>query len=210
MAIFTADLLKTLLPKCKNPDSWVAPLNEICPKYGINSSDRLACFLAQVAYESGSFNILTENLSFSAKRLMEVWPKRFPTLDFAMQYAGNPEKLANYVYANRIGNGDIVSGDGYKYRGRGLIQLTGRSNYKRAGEHLNLPLLNQPDLLVEPHNSLLSAAWFWTSLGLNELADDKTDDDDLEDFTLITKRINGGLNGLKDRLKLAIEIRSKL
>ncbi len=210
MALFTSVSLQNLLPKCKDPDKWVEPLNDICPKYDINSPDRLACFLAQVAHESGSFNTLTENLNFSATRLMAVWPKRFPDMAVAAQYAGNPQKLANYVYANRMGNGDAASGDGYNFRGRGLIQLTGRSNYQRAGQQLNLPLLANPDLLLEPRNAVLSAAWFWASLGLNELADDKTADDDLEDFKLITKRINGGLNGLTERANLALAIRAKL
>ncbi|WP_226986797.1 glycoside hydrolase family 19 protein [Chlorobaculum tepidum] len=146
--------------------------------------------------------MLEEKLSYSAARLMKVWPKRFPTLAIAEKYERNPEKLANYVYANRIGNGPESSGDGYRFRGRGLIQLTGRSNYESASKALGIDLLNHPDQLTEPAVAAMSAAWFWASHGLNELADDRTGDNDLEDFTTITKIINGGTVGLQERFKL--------
>jgi putative chitinase len=117
----------------------------------------------------------------------------------AQEYAQNEQKLANYVYAKRLGNGDEASGDGYRYRGRGLIQLTGRGNYRSAGAAIGQPLENEPDLLERPAAAALSAAHFWRSRGLNELADDRNDDNDDEDFVAITVRINGGKHGLKER-----------
>ena len=206
----TPQQLKSALPKCKNPDEWAAALNPAFAKYDINTKARIASFLAQTGHESGHFNTLSENLNYSAARLVAVWPKRFPDIGFASKYEKNPEKLANYVYANRIGNGSEASGDGYKFRGRGLIQLTGRSNYVAASRELALDLVNNPDLLLSPKVAALSAAWFWASHGLNALADDNTGDDDLEDFTLITKKINGGTAGLKERLQLLNSIEAIL
>ncbi|ROH86283.1 glycoside hydrolase family 19 protein [Pseudomethylobacillus aquaticus] len=202
MALITESRLRTAFPKCKSPDAWVSALLPALDKYNISSKARVASFLGQIAHESGQFNTLEENLFYSASRLMKVWPKRFPTQGFAQQYEKNPTKLGNYVYANRIGNGAESSGDGYRFRGRGLIQLTGRSNYASASSVLGVDLLNNPDLLLDPNVAAMSAAWFWASRGLNELADDKTDDDDLEDFTTITKRINGGTAGLQERFQL--------
>ena len=152
------------------------------------------------AHESGQLTRLAENLNYSAKRLMQVWPNRFPALEKAQQYERNPEKLANYVYAKRLGNGDETSGDGWRYRGRGLIQLTGRGNYRAAAQGIGQPLEGQPELLEQPGPAALSAAWFWKSHGLNELADDRNDDNDTEDFRTVTKRINGGTVGLKERM----------
>lgn len=202
MPLITATQLKTILPQCKQPEVWAAALIPAFEKYAITSKPRIAAFLGQTGHESGQFNILQENLYYSAARLMKVWPKRFPTLAIAQQYEKNPTRLANHVYANRIGNGPESSGDGYKYRGRGLIQLTGRSNYASAAQALGIDLLNNPDRLIEPPVAALSAAWFWASRGLNELADDRTDDNDLEDFTTITRRINGGTVGLQERFRL--------
>jgi len=202
MPLITATQLKTILPLCKQPDIWAAALIPAFEKYAITSKARIASFLGQTGHESGQFNILQENLNYSATRLMKVWPKRFPTLALAQQYERNPAKLGSFVYANRIGNGPEASGDGYKYRGRGLIQLTGHSNYATASQALGIDLLGTPDRLIEPPVAALSAAWFWASRGLNELADDRTDDNDLEDFTTITRRINGGTVGLQERFKL--------
>ena len=140
----------------------------------------------------GEFNHLLENLNYSAQRLVQVWPSRFPSLPVAIPYAGNPEKLANFIYANRLGNGPPDSGDGWKYRGRGLIQLTGRGNYQQAATGIGRPLVDQPDLLLQPDVAARSAAFFWKSHGLNELADDRSGDDDNADFQMITIRINGG------------------
>ena len=201
MILLTASLLKQIFPKCKQPETWVKPLNDALLAYEINTTQRIACFLAQVGHESGGLTVLTENLNYSASRLMSVWPKRFPSLAIATQYERNPEKLANNVYANRMGNGDEKSGDGYRYRGRGLLQLTGKSNYDTVGKSLKLDLLKNPDLLLTPSVAALSAAYYWKSHGCNELADDKTNDNDNEDFIAITKKINGGTIGLKERLE---------
>jgi putative chitinase len=199
MAIITETQLKQIMPGCTNADVWTKALNEAMDKFEINTRDRAAAFLAQIAHESGELRRLVENLNYSANRLMQVWPKRFPTLEKAERYAGNPQKLANYVYADRLGNGDEASGDGWKFRGRGLIQLTGRGNYRRAAQDLGLPLEQQPELLEQPEGAALSAAYFWRSHGLNELADDKNNDNDEEDFVTISIRINGGRAGLNER-----------
>lgn len=207
----TAAMLKATLPLCKNPEAWAAALNQACARYGINTPARLASFLAQTGYESGQFNNLSENLFYStAARLTKVWPKRFPTEASAMPYVKNPAKLGNFVYANRLGNGPVQSGDGYRYRGRGIIQITGKSNYVAAAMELDLDLVNNPDLLLDPVNAAMSAAWFWSSRGLNALADDDTGDNDLEDFTEITKRINGGTAGLQNRLALLKSVETQL
>ena len=191
----TLEQLKAIMPKCAEPDKWVDPLNQAMDRFEINTNTRAAAFLAQLAHESGQLNRLVENLNYSAERLMQVWPKRFPTMDKAKQYARNPEKLANFVYANRLGNGDEASGDGWMFRGRGLIQVTGRSNYETGGKALDLPLDSNPDLLIEFDPAALSAAQFWQSRGLNEIADTGSD----SSFVTITKRINGGTAGLQER-----------
>ncbi|MBI2381973.1 MAG: glycoside hydrolase family 19 protein [Gammaproteobacteria bacterium] len=183
-------------------EAWTGALNAACPRFAIGTPDRLCAFMAQCAHESGGFKRLAENLNYSAVGLTKTWPKRFPSLDFAAGYERQPEKIANYVYASRLGNGDTASGDGWRYKGRGLIQLTGRGNYQSAGAAIGLDLLDQPELLEQPEAAALSAAWFWQSRGLNELADDKTGDDDQEDFIRITQLINGGTVGLADRQAL--------
>ncbi len=188
------------MPACSNVTAWVTALNNAMSRFDITGGQRMAAFLAQVAHESGQLARLSENLNYSAKRLMQVWPSRFPTLEKAQKYEKNPEKLANYVYAGRLGNGDEASGDGWRFRGRGLIQLTGRGNYRAAGQGIGLPLEEQSDLLGQPEAAALSAAWFWKSHGLNELADDRSNDNDNEDFKTITKRINGGTVGLQERI----------
>jgi putative chitinase len=201
--MLTSNQLLKALPLCRHPDLWVAPLNEAFGKYNINSNMRIAAFLAQVGHESEQFNTLIENLNYSrASRLVKIWPKRFLNEAQASAYVNQKEKLGNFVYANRLGNGDASSGDGFRYRGRGLIQITGRSNYAAVGKVLAIDALTQPDLLLAPANAASSAAWFWSSRGLNELADDQTDDDDLEDFGTITQIINGGKTGLQARLAL--------
>lgn len=188
------------MPACPDSDGWAAALNTAMAYFDITTAPRMAAFLAELAHESGQMKRLVENLNYSAQRLMAVWPARFPTLDKAKLYERNPEKLANYVYAKRLGNGDETSGDGWRYRGRGLIQLTGRGNYFAAAQAIGQPLIEQPELLEQPEPAAPSAAWFWKSHGLNELADDQNDDNDTEDFKTITKRINGGTVGLKERM----------
>ena len=194
--------LQLFLPGLPQAQAWTDALNAACPRYAIDTPDRLCAFMAQCAHESGGFKRLTENLNYSAIGLTKTWPKRVPRLEFAANYERQPEKIANYVYASRLGNGDAASGDGWRYKGRGLIQLTGRGNYRSAGAAIGLDLLNHPELLEQPEAAALSAAWFWQSRGLNELADDKTGDDDQEDFIRITQLINGGTVGLADRQAL--------
>lgn len=199
MNTVTEKQLLEIMPKCRNAGMWIEPLNMAMGRFDINTSDRIAAFIAQIAHESSELQRIEENLNYSGKRLMAVWPKRFPTLEKASLYERDPEKLANYVYANRLGNGDTSSGDGWSFRGRGLIQLTGRGNYRSAGLALGLPLETEPQRLEQPEGASLSAAWFWQSRGLNELADDRNDDDDDADFTKISILINGGRAGIKER-----------
>ena len=169
---------------------WYTPLIDMFARYNINTTQRQASFIGQCQHESNNFRTLEENLHYSADGLMRTWPSRFPSADVAQQYANNPEKIANKVYAGRMGNTE--EGDGWKYHGRGVIQLTGRENYERCGTAISADLINQPQLLVEPHYAVLSAGWFWNRAGLNALADSK-------DYDTMTKRINGGLNGQDDR-----------
>lgn len=172
---------------------YLESLNVVLPNKEINTSLRLCHFLAQIIHESGHFKYKSENLNYSAKALRSVFGKYFKTDAIANEYARKPEKIANRVYANRMGNGDEASGDGWKYRGRGLIQLTGKCNYDACGKAIGLDLLGNPDLLTESAEaSVLAACWFWNKNGLNQFADK-------DDITTITKRINGGTNGLEDR-----------
>jgi putative chitinase len=199
MAALTDVQLKAIMPAAPDLVGWCHALNEAMIRFEINSPARVAAFLAQVAHESGELRRLVENLSYTAKRLVDVWPKRFPTLAQAQPFERQPERLANRVYANRLGNGDEASGDGWRFRGRGLLQITGRGNYRSCGAALGLPLEGQPELLETPVPAAAAAAQFWKSRGLNELADDRNDDNDDEDFVTITVIINGGKNGLTDR-----------
>jgi len=207
----SAELIKAVFPRCTAPQQWADALNPALGKFGITTGARVSSFLAQTGYESGQFNRLTESLNYTtAQRLMKVWPRRFPTEASALPFVANEVKLANFVYSNRLGNGDSASGDGFRFRGRGIIQITGRSNYKAAADALPLDLIGNPDLLLQPEHAAMSAAWFWSSRGLNALADDRTDDDDLEDFAEITRRINGGTVGLQDRLALLNQVATSL
>jgi putative chitinase len=182
----------TQLQQLEIAEEWLIPINETFQKYDISTPVRQAFFIGQCAHESGNFKVLEENLHYSATRLMAVWPSRFPNIAVANQYAKNPEKIANYVYAGRLGNGDEESGDGWRYHGRGLIQLTGKDNYANCGSGLGVDLLSNPNMLIDPKYAALSAGWFWNKKGLNALAD-------AQDLDTMTKRINGGLLGLDDR-----------
>jgi len=173
-------------------EKWLEPLNEVFAKYDINTPQRQATFIGQCAHESNDFKTLEENLNYKPEALMRVWPSRFPDLPTAMKYAHNQEAIANKVYGGRMGNGVEETGDGWKYHGRGLIQLTGKENYERCGEALGVDLISQPNLLAQPHYAAMSAGWFWGKKGLNALAD-------AQDYDTMTKRINGGLIGLNDR-----------
>lgn len=170
---------------------WLEPLTNTFSKFEINTPKRQAAFIGQCGHESNNFQTLEENLHYSANALMRVWPSRFPDNDVAEKYANKPEKIANKVYSGRMGNTE--DGDGWKYHGRGLIQLTGKDNYTRCGEALGIDLVNSPDLLLEPEFAAASAGWFWRKHGLNQLAD-------LGDWVAITKRINGGIHGIDDRV----------
>ncbi|MDI6529487.1 glycoside hydrolase family 19 protein [Pseudomonas otitidis] len=176
--------------------------------FSLTTPTRQSAFLAQAAHESAGFTRLTENLNYSATGLAATWPGRFRGADgqpnaLARALNRRPEAIANVVYANRMGNGPEASGDGWRYRGRGLLQITGRAQYQRCGAALGLPLVEQPDLLAHPEPAVLSAAWFWQVNGLNELAD-------AGDFEAITRRINGGLNGLAERRALWAKFREVL
>ena len=171
-------------------DKWLQPLNDAFAKYDISTPKRQACFLGQAMHESGNFKNLEENLNYSALGLMKTWPSRFPDLDTADKYAHNAEKIANKVYAGRMGN--IEEGDGYAFRGRGIFQLTGRENYANFGHNAAVDVLSNPDLLSTPEYATLSAGWFYNKRGLNEYADKM-------DIETISKRINGGTIGLEDR-----------
>jgi putative chitinase len=178
---------------------WLEPLLETFEKYEINTPKRQACFIGQCMHESGGFKQLKENLNYSAKGLVATWPSRFPNEECAEEYARKPEKIANKVYSGRMGNTE--DGDGAKYIGRGLIQLTGKDNYKAVTEALGMDLVANPQLLEEPRYAALSAGWFWNKKGLNALAD-------ANDIETMTKRINGGSIGIADR-KAKIEMVSK-
>jgi putative chitinase len=173
-------------------DKWVPWLNMTMLKYDISTLQRQAMFLAQLAHESGNFKHVSENLNYSAESLRRVFKKYFLTDELALMYARKPEMIANRVYANRMGNAEESSGDGWKYRGRGLIQLTGKDNYAAFSLKANNNALLEPDLVAEPELAVLSAGWFWDTNDLNKLSD-------TGDVRAATRRINGGFNGLADR-----------
>ena len=173
-------------------DKWVPWLNMTMLNYEITTPQRQAMFLAQLAHESGSFKHVSENLNYSAEALRRVFKKYFLTDELALEYARKPEKIANRVYANRMGNGEESSGDGWKYRGRGLIQLTGLNNYTAFSLAADNNALINPDSVAEPELAAMSAGWFWDTNGLNKLSD-------TGDVRAATRRINGGFNGLADR-----------
>ena len=173
-------------------DHWTDALNKILPDYGIDTPQRVAAFIAQAAHESGNFTALHENLNYRAVTLRKVFPKYFPTDEMAAQYAQQPERIANRVYANRMGNGPEESGDGFRYCGRGLIQLTGQQNYQNFADSIETPLEQIPDILQTLEGAVQSACWFWENNNLNQYAD-------TDDILTMTKRINGGTIGLEDR-----------
>jgi putative chitinase len=179
------------------PQVVIDSIPEVASKFGINTPLRVAHFLAQCGHESGGFRVTQENLNYSAKGLNGIFRKYFPTEASAAAYARQPQKIANKVYANRMANGSEASGDGYKFRGRGYIQLTGRDNYTQFGKAIGVDIPNNPDLVASKY-ALASAAWFWSKNGLNKLADNGASDTVV---TSITKRVNGGTIGLADRIK---------
>lgn len=191
----TLDLLTHMCPKTKASvlEGYLEPLNTVAEYYEMNANPaRLAAFLAQTAHESGGFNFIKENLNYSAKGLMGTFKKYFPSEDIANQYAKKPEKIANRVYANRMSNGPEESGDGYRFCGRGLIQLTGRANYTKFAQDLGMSLEDTVAYLETSNGATASAGWFWDNNKLNQYCDSG-------DFVTLTKRINGGTLGLEDR-----------
>jgi len=173
---------------------WVDPLNEAFDRFAIITNNQKAMFIGQLSHECGNFKVLSENLNYKAATLMKLWPKRFPTLEKANEYSGNAKKIANSVYSLRMGNRDETSGDGYRFRGRGCIQLTGYSNYFHAGKALGVDFGLEPDLVATPKFAALTGGWFWSTHNLNAPAD-------ALDYTKVTKIINGGTIGLDDRIK---------
>jgi putative chitinase len=180
----------------------VGSLDMFAEKYGLNTPLRLAHFLAQTAHESGGFRAVVENLNYSAESLAKVFPKYFKDVD-PNDYARQPEKIANRVYGGRMGNGDESTGDGFRYRGRGLIQLTGKNNYSAMAADMGVSVEECAEYLETPEGACESAAWFWNKNGLNALADS-------DDVVAVTKRINGGTIGLEDRQKHTEEFKQIL
>ena len=173
---------------------WVDALNETFERFNIVTNNQKAMFIGQCSHECGNFRLLEENLNYKAATLMKLWPKRFPTLEKANEYAGNPKKIANMVYSSRMGNRDEASGDGFRFRGRGIIQLTGYSSYFHAGKALGVDLVLDPDIVSTPKFATLTGGWFWSTHNLNAPAD-------ALDYIKCTKIINGGTIGLDDRIK---------
>lgn len=190
------ETLKTEKLKGHVPDTVVNEINSIAEKFGITTNLRLAHFLAQCAHESGNFKAVSENLNYSKDGLMRVFPKYFPGT-LAESYANQPEKIASRVYGSRMGNGDEASKEGWKFRGRGVLQTTGKNNYKLLGDFLGVDLISNPDLVATTY-PVSSAAFFFTSNKLWNICDEGTTD---EIVTKVTKRVNGGILGLDHRIK---------
>ena len=193
--MITLSLLQKINSKTRASilEQYVDPLNDVCDYYEITqTNERLAGFLAQISHESGGFNFVVENLNYGAKGLMTTFKKYFPTEELAKQYERKPQMIANRVYANRMSNGNETSGDGFKFRGRGLIQLTGRFNYTKFAEALEISLDECVGYMETPAGACSSAGWFWDNNNLNKFCDNN-------DFVGLTKRINGGTIGLADR-----------
>lgn len=191
---FTREQLKEMIPRNPYVSQWYEAISSILPEYEINTPQRVAAFLAQCAHESGGFVFLKENLNYKAPSLRKVFPKYFPDDATAAAYANKPEKIANRVYANRMGNGDESSGDGWRYCGRGLIQLTGKDNYTFFAGSLGIPVEEAADYLSTFEGAAQSACWYWEQNNLNRFAD-------ANDVRGLTRAINGGYIGLEDRIK---------
>ncbi len=193
----TKEQLKQLLPKNPHLDYWYNALEQLLPEYEIDTPQRIAAFVAQCAHESGGFMVLKENLNYRPVTLRKILPKYFTDDAIANHYCSLPNKqeaIANRVYANRMGNGDEASGDGYRYCGRGLIQLTGKNNYRAFADSLEITPEEVSEYLATFEGAAQSACWFWESNNLNQWADKG-------DILTLTKRINGGTIGLEDRIK---------
>lgn len=185
--------LKQIIPSNRYVKHWHDALSQLLPDYQIDTPERMAGFLAQCAHESGGFTAIKENLNYRAASLRKTFSKYFPTDELAQQYAGKQQAIANKVYANRMGNGDEDSGDGYRYCGRGLIQLTGRDNYFWYAASLEISPEDASEYMETFEGAAQSACWFWETNNLNQWADKG-------DILTMTKRINGGTIGLEDRI----------
>jgi putative chitinase len=193
---FTVEKLHSCVHNNKEIELWYNAMVEYLPKFDIITPARVAGFVAQCQHESADFTALQENLNYGAKGLMNIFKKYYPDEALAKSHERKPELIANRVYSSRMGNGPEASGDGWKYRGRGILQLTGRSNYTQCSRDLfgDDTLANDPDLLRTPEYAILSACWFWHKNGLNSICDKG-------DIVLLSKKINGGTIGLEDRIK---------
>jgi putative chitinase len=192
MMLMRDDLVAVMPRAASAADRLTPALDAAMARYEIDTPTRMAAFLAQLAHESGQLQRWSENLGYRWQRLREVFPKYFKTDADAQAFDRQPERIANRVYGGRMGNGPETSGDGWRYRGRGPIQLTGKDNYRACGADIGVDLVNQPERLETPEVGCLAAGWFWAKRGLNALAD-------AGDFVAITKKINGGLIGLEER-----------
>ena len=197
--MITAEQFKQLYPRAQDPQGWADSMNSVFPTYDLNTPQRVAAFLAQCGHESGGWTVFEENLNYSAAGLNSVFPKYFKNAGRdANEYARQPEKIANVIYANRMGNGGPETGDGWRFRGRGPIQLTGRSNYTAFAKDMFEDwqnLVDNPDWVTADRDyALMSAIWFWNKNGLNREAD-------AGDIKTMTRKINGGYIGLEDRIK---------
>jgi putative chitinase len=195
--MITVDQLRQLIPNNKYVEEWHEALIQLFPDYGIDTPQRIAAFISQCAHESGGFTAIKENLNYRWETLRKIFPKYFPNDQIAQQYASLPNKqeaIANRVYGNRMGNGPEESGDGYKYCGRGLIQLTGKNNYQAFADSLEMSIDDVPEYLATFEGAAQSACWFWETNNLNRFAD-------AGDVKGLTRAINGGYIGLDDRIK---------
>jgi putative chitinase len=191
--MITAALIHYLCPACRAPAEWAEALAAAATAWNIDTPLRLAYWLANIAHETAGCTRLEENLNYGAVGLMATWPRRFPDPEVAERYARQPERIANRAYALRLGNGDEASGDGWKYRGRGALQVTGRHNYRLAGAALGIDFEDAPDLLARIDHGCMAAGWFWGANALHRFAD-------AEDFEGCLRAINGGVNGRPERL----------
>ena len=201
--MISKEQLKQIMPKATadNLEKYCMPLNDAMDRFQIDTLQRIAAFIAQIAHESGEFRAVVENLNYSAQGLMKTWPKHFPTLEIATQYAHKPELIANKAYGDRMGN--VAPNDGWRFIGRGLIGITGKDNYFLCGQGIGADLLTDPSKLELPLFATASAAWFWNWRGLNSFAD-------RDAFVTITKRINGGYIGLESRQEYWLKAKAVL
>jgi len=190
--MITVEQLQTLLPNNNNVQNWWQAINDVAPTYDINTNNRLAAFLAQCMHESANFTVLKENLNYSAQSLQRVWPSHFPDEDTANSYAHQPEKIANRAYANRMGNGDEASGDGWLCSGKGAIQMTGRANYQEFADSIEMDFNDVSDYLLTERGAIESACYFFKKHNLNSIAD-------TGDIDQISKIVNGGTLGMAQR-----------